>query len=247
MFIGIFDHPSRSAFVRSTTDAGWESLAHNLCSYSSQRCSVGLWSGLGDSQLLPHQTCLSMSLLAFLKITHSRKVMLEQAGAIPKLLKLSKIIWYAEALRVLFTGTKELSPTPEKQPYTITPPPPTTLYSTMPSYNYCSLGYHQTQTGPADCKMEIWFVSPENMATVAVCFTPLHTVLYIGFGNLRLGSCCSPMEIYSRRLSTPCFCVNLKSTWSLDVCNDWFCRKLVTTVHYVRHNPLLCDFPCGCG
>jgi len=32
--------------------------------------------------------------------------------------------WYAEALRVPFTGTKGSSPTPEKQPYTIIPPPP---------------------------------------------------------------------------------------------------------------------------
>ncbi|XP_067281535.1 patr class I histocompatibility antigen, B-2 alpha chain-like isoform X2 [Pseudorasbora parva] len=49
-------------------------------------------------------------------------VMLGQEGAVAKLfhkvgsMKLSKIFWYAEALRVPFTGTKGPSPTPEKQP-----------------------------------------------------------------------------------------------------------------------------------
>ena len=40
VFMGIFDHSSRSAFVRS------EGLARSLCSNSSQTCSIGLRSGL---------------------------------------------------------------------------------------------------------------------------------------------------------------------------------------------------------
>jgi len=36
-------------------------------------------------------------------------------------MKLSKMYWYAEELRVPFTGTKGPSPTPEKQLQTITP------------------------------------------------------------------------------------------------------------------------------
>uniref|UniRef100_A0A3P8T6V7 mRNA m(6)A methyltransferase n=1 Tax=Amphiprion percula TaxID=161767 RepID=A0A3P8T6V7_AMPPE len=46
VFMGIFDHSSRSAFVRSHTDVGPEGLALSLCSNSSQRCSIGLRSGL---------------------------------------------------------------------------------------------------------------------------------------------------------------------------------------------------------
>ena len=39
-------------------------------------------------------------------------------------MELSIISWYAEAFRVPFTGTKGPSPSPEKQPHTIIPPPP---------------------------------------------------------------------------------------------------------------------------
>lgn len=44
--MGIFVLPSRGAFMRSDTDAGWECLACSLCSSLSQRCSVGLRSDL---------------------------------------------------------------------------------------------------------------------------------------------------------------------------------------------------------
>uniref|UniRef100_A0A667X151 Doublecortin domain-containing protein n=1 Tax=Myripristis murdjan TaxID=586833 RepID=A0A667X151_9TELE len=50
VFMGIFDHSSRSAFVRSNTDVGQEGLARSLRSNSSQRCSLGLRSGLCAGQ-----------------------------------------------------------------------------------------------------------------------------------------------------------------------------------------------------
>ena len=40
--MGVFDHSSRSSFVRSDTDVGWEGLAHSLRSNSSQKCFIGL-------------------------------------------------------------------------------------------------------------------------------------------------------------------------------------------------------------
>lgn len=43
-------------------------------------------------------------------------------------MKLLKISWNAEALRVHFTGAKRLSLTPEKQPRTIIPPKLYTLH-----------------------------------------------------------------------------------------------------------------------
>ena len=48
--MGMFDHSSRSAFVRSGTDVGQEGLTHSLSSNSSQRCSIGLRSGLCAGQ-----------------------------------------------------------------------------------------------------------------------------------------------------------------------------------------------------
>ena len=48
-------------------------------------------------------------------------------------MELSNISWYAEAFRVSFTGTKGPSPSPEKQPHTIIPPPPNFTLGTMKS------------------------------------------------------------------------------------------------------------------
>lgn len=53
-----------------------------------------------------------------------------------------------------FTGTKGLSPTPEKQPYTIIPPPPNFTPGTIQSGKYRSPGNCQTQTRPSDCQTE---------------------------------------------------------------------------------------------
>lgn len=49
-------------------------------------------------------------------------------------MKLSKISWYAKALRVPFTETKWLSPTPEKQ-ITIIPPLHQTLVTKQSDYS----------------------------------------------------------------------------------------------------------------
>ena len=59
--MGMFDHSSRSAYVRSGTDVGQEGMAHSLRSNSSQRCSIGLRSGVP-----PPQTRSSMSLWTLL-------------------------------------------------------------------------------------------------------------------------------------------------------------------------------------
>ncbi len=64
--LGIVAYSSSRVFVRSGTDVGQEALAHNLRSSSSQRCSMGLSSGLymgqsSSSTPLPpstHPTCL---------------------------------------------------------------------------------------------------------------------------------------------------------------------------------------------
>jgi len=55
-------HLSGRAFVRSSIGIGWGGLAGNICSSSSQRCSMGMRSGLGyvrASQVLHIQPCLN--------------------------------------------------------------------------------------------------------------------------------------------------------------------------------------------
>jgi len=114
VFMGIFDHSSWSAFVRSGIDVGWEGLAHSLLSNSSQSRSIRSRSGLcvQASQVPPHQTSSSCLYGPCFGIGTSPNCF-HKVGS----MKLSKMSWYAEKLGVPFTGTKGPSPTPEKQPH----------------------------------------------------------------------------------------------------------------------------------
>ena len=118
--MGIFDHSSRSAFVRSDTDVGGEGLARSLRSNSSQRCSIGLRSGLYAGQSSSSKPNCVIHVFMDLALCWPSPKCLHKVGS----MKWSKISWYAEAFRVPFTGTKGPSPAPEKQPHTIIPPPP---------------------------------------------------------------------------------------------------------------------------
>ncbi len=158
--MGIFYHSSRSAFVRSDTDVGREGLARSLCSNSSQRCSIGLRSGLcagQSSSSTPNSLIhvfMDLALCTGAQSCWNRKgpspICSHKVGS----MEFSKISWYAEAFRVPFTGTKGPSPAPEKQPHTIIPSPPNFTVGTMQSDKYRSPGNHQTQTRPSDCQME---------------------------------------------------------------------------------------------
>ncbi|KAI4894323.1 hypothetical protein NFI96_009596 [Prochilodus magdalenae] len=55
-------------------------------------------------------------------------------------MRLSRVSWSAEALRVPLTGTKGRSPTPEPHPLTIIPPPPNFTLGTVQSDRYRSPG-----------------------------------------------------------------------------------------------------------
>ncbi len=118
--MGIFYHSSRSAFVRSDTDVGREGLARSLCSNSSQRCSIGLRSGLcagQSSSSTPNSLIhvfMDLALCTGAQSCWNRKgpspICSHKVGS----MEFSKISWYAEAFRVPFTGTKGPSPAPEK-------------------------------------------------------------------------------------------------------------------------------------
>uniref|UniRef100_A0AAR2ITW4 non-specific serine/threonine protein kinase n=1 Tax=Pygocentrus nattereri TaxID=42514 RepID=A0AAR2ITW4_PYGNA len=97
---------------------------------------------------------------------------------------------------VPFTGTKGPSPTPEKQPHTIIPPPPNSTLGTMQSDKYRS----------PDCQTEK--IDSSLQRTRLHCsrvpwwrFTPLHSMLCIALGDVRLGCSCSAMETHSMKLS----------------------------------------------
>ncbi|XP_051528965.1 uncharacterized protein LOC127426291 [Myxocyprinus asiaticus] len=167
--MGIFDHSSRSAFVRSDTDVGREGLARSLRSNSSQRCSIGLRSGLCAGQSSSSTPNSLIHVFMDLALCTGAQSCWNRKGPSPNCshkvgsMELSKISWYAEAFRVPFTGTKGPSPAPEKQPHTIIPSPPNFTVGTMQSDKYRSPGNRQTQTRPSDCQMEKRELSLQRM------------------------------------------------------------------------------------
>ncbi len=160
--MGIFDHSSRSAFVRSDTDVGREGLARSLRSNSSQRCSIGLRSGLcaGQSSSSTPNSLIHVFMRWRSVIRHSRER-----------------------------------------------------------------------------------VSTALESSVGVLYTTASDALHCTWWCM-LGCSCSAMETHSMKLSTHCSWANLKATWTLEVCSDWFCRKLATSAHYAPQHPLtpLCHF-----
>lgn len=107
VFMGIFDHSSKSTFVRSDTDVGLECLAHSLRSNSSQRCAIRLRSGLVVGQ----SSCSTPNSLnhAFMDLalcTGAQSFWCTSLNCSHKVgsMKLSKMSCYDETLRVPFTG-----------------------------------------------------------------------------------------------------------------------------------------------
>ena len=141
--MGIYDRSSRSTFVTSHTDVGQEGLALSLRSNSSQRCFIGLRSGL----------CAGQS-------SSSTPNSLLQEGAVSKLfpqsweLELSNISCYAEAFRVPVTGTKGTKPSSWRTTPHHNPPPTNFTLGTIQSDRYRSPGNRQTHTRPSDRQME---------------------------------------------------------------------------------------------
>ena len=62
--MGMFDHSSRSAFVRSGTDVGREGLAQSPCPNSCQRCSIELRSSFSTPNSLIHWSWVEGSIPA---------------------------------------------------------------------------------------------------------------------------------------------------------------------------------------
>ena len=137
-------------------------------------------------------------------------------------MELSSISWYAEAFRVSFTGTKGPSPAPEKQPHHS--PSSIRLYTWHNAVRQVPFSWQQ-QNPDSSIRLpdgEVWLITPENTSQ-------LHPMLCIALADVWLGCSCSAIEIHSMKLSTHCSWANLKATWSLEVCSDWLCRKLVTS------------------
>ncbi|CAI9619175.1 unnamed protein product, partial [Staurois parvus] len=119
-------------------------------------------------------------------------------------------------LRVPFTGTKGPSPTPEKQPHTIIPPPPNFTLGTMQSGKYHSPCNFQTQTRPLDWqteKRDSSFQKTRIYCSRVQWRFALHCtcgdLLCIALGDVSFQCSWSAMKTDSIELSTHC-CTNLK-------------------------------------
>ena len=150
--MGIFDHSSSDAFVRSHTDVGREGLAFSLHSNSPKSCSIGLRSGLCAGQSSSSTPNSLIHVFMDLALCTGAESCWNRKKPSPKCShKVGSMSWYAETFRVPFTGTKGPSPAPEKQPHTIIPPPPNFTLGTVQSDKYSSPGNRKTQTRPSDC------------------------------------------------------------------------------------------------
>ena len=163
--MGIFDNSYRSTFVRSDNDIRWEGPARSLCFNSSQRCSIGLRSGLCAGQSSSSTPNSLIHVLMDLALCTGAQSCWNRKGPSPNCfhevgsMKLSKISWYAEAFRVPFTGTKGPCPAPEKQPYTIIPPPPIFTLGKQALFPW------QPPNPDSSIRLldgEAWLVTPEN-------------------------------------------------------------------------------------
>ena len=98
--VGIFAHSGKRAFVRSDTDVGREGLAHNLRSSSSQRCLMGLRSGLCEGQSSsstpnsPSQAFMDLALCTGAQSCWNRKGSSPNCSHKVGSVQLSKMSWF---------------------------------------------------------------------------------------------------------------------------------------------------------
>src|SRR4029434_6078389 len=114
--VGIGAHSFCRAFMRSGTDVGREGLGRNLRSSSSHRCSMGLTSGLCTGQSSASTLNSSNHDFIVLALCTGAQSCWHRKGPSPNSchmvgsIALSKMSWYAESLRLPFTGDKGPSP-----------------------------------------------------------------------------------------------------------------------------------------
>ena len=135
---GICFHSATTALVRLDTDVGPDlGLARSRCSNSSQRCSMGLRSGLCRPFKYFHtdlkkkhywmDPALYMGALSCWNRKGTSPNCCHKVGSTESF----RMSLYAVALRFPFTGIKGPSPNHEKQPQTIIHHPPNFTVGTM--------------------------------------------------------------------------------------------------------------------
>lgn len=121
-------------------------------------------------------------------------------------MKLSKMFWCGEALRVAFNG--KMSWTPQKKKKKKKIPTYILIYPILQTLRLVN-AVRQISLSSIGLPGKVWFST--------------QLMLYIALGDIRLGCRYSAMETNSMKVldTVP------QLLWRSEVCSDWFCRTLV--------------------
>lgn len=126
--------------------------------------------------------------------------------------------WYAEAFTVPFIGIKGQAQ----------------LLKTAGNHNHPSTKRHTYS--PSNYHVAMWFVKSKESVPKSI-----HWWHWTCIMMYHLDAAAQPLSV---KLATHIFCswANLKATLNilgLEICSDWDCRKLVTSVYYEPQHPLM--------
>lgn len=121
-------------------------------------------------------------------------------------MKLSKMFWCGEALRVAFNGKRSWTPQKRKKKKKI--PTYILIYPILQTLRLVN-AVRQISLSSIGLPGKVWFST--------------QLMLYIALGDIRLGCRYSAMETNSMKVldTVP------QLIWRSEVCSDWFCRTLV--------------------
>lgn len=121
-------------------------------------------------------------------------------------MKLSKMFWCGEALRVAFNGKRSWTPQKKKKKKKI--PTYILIYPILQTLRLVN-AVRQISLSSIGLPGKVWFST--------------QLMLYIALGDIRLGCRYSAMETNSMKVldTVP------QLIWRSEVCSDWFCRTLV--------------------
>lgn len=121
-------------------------------------------------------------------------------------MKLSKMFWCGEALRVAFNGKRSWTPQKKKKKKKI--PTYILIYPILQTLRLVN-AVRQISLSSIGLPGKVWFST--------------QLMLYIALGDIRLGCRYSAMKTNSMKVldTVP------QLLWRSEVCSDWFCRTLV--------------------
>ena len=242
------------ALGRSSIDVGILGLARSRCSNSSQKCSMGLRSGLCAGQSSSSTPIMTTHFCMYLALCMGELSCWNRKG--PSLNCCHKVwstesSWmslYAVALTFPFTLTKGRSSNHEKQPQTIIPPPPYFTVGTMHSGRWRFPCIRQTHICLSDFQMVKCDSSLQrtrfHRSRVQWRLAWHHSCLALHMVILGFCAATLPWKPISWRSRPNSYCADIASRGSLELCSE-FCNQgqTIFTRYRLQHSLVLfCEF-----